>query len=109
MQLLLKINRISVITICAAVVTVSQSAYADSFTFSSIPASGNISGPAGNSVGWGFSITNYSSSDWLVTTNLIADVFFTGRQHCCSTFQISGLVKAPLNHLVFLLERAYTL
>ncbi len=77
-RVLPKISRISVITIWAAVVTVGRSAYADSFTFSPIPASGNISGPAGTTLGWGYSITNQSSSDWLVTTDLTADPFLHG-------------------------------
>lgn len=78
MQLLLKISRISVITVCAAIVMVSRSAHADSFTFSPMPANGNISGPAGSTVGWGYSIANQSSSDWLVTTDLTADPFLHG-------------------------------
>lgn len=52
------------------------SAIADEiFTFDLIPADGNVNGAAGSTVGWGYSITNQSSTDWLVTTNLVSDSF----------------------------------
>jgi hypothetical protein len=38
----------------------------DSFTFSTDPGSGTVSGDPGTTVGWGYSITNDSSTDWLV-------------------------------------------
>lgn len=53
-------------------------AIADSFTFATIPASGNLSGPAGSTVGWGYTITNDSPSLWLSTTDISADVFQFG-------------------------------
>jgi hypothetical protein len=62
-----------------AIVAGGQIALADlSFTFTAVPASGNIEGPAGSTIGWGYSITNDSSTDWLVTTNLAAGVFQNG-------------------------------
>jgi len=51
---------------------------ADSFTFDLIPGSGNVTGPAGSTVGWGYSITNDSVADWLLTTNLNSDSFADG-------------------------------
>lgn len=51
---------------------------ADSITFSLLPSDGNISGPAGSLVGWGYSITNNSSSDWFLATDLQADSFSDG-------------------------------
>jgi len=51
---------------------------ADIFDFNLIPASGGVSGPAGSTVGWGYSITNESTTDWLLTTNLNSDSFANG-------------------------------
>jgi len=48
---------------------------ADIYTFT-VPAAENVSGPAGLSLtGWGYTIHNASSSDWLVTTSLTAGAF----------------------------------
>jgi hypothetical protein len=54
------------------------SAFADSFTFKTIPAAGDVSGPAGSTVGWGYSIINNSLTNWLVTTGLNAPTFPNG-------------------------------
>lgn len=48
------------------------------YTFNVIPPSGNIIGAPGATVGWGYSITNNSSSEDLVTTALNAGSFFFG-------------------------------
>jgi len=50
----------------------------DTFAFSLIPADGNVSGPPGSTVGWGYSLTNQSVTNWLVTTGLNADSFVFG-------------------------------
>jgi hypothetical protein len=50
----------------------------DLYTFSTIPTDGNISGAPGATIGWGYSITNESTSDWLLATNLDADSFAFG-------------------------------
>lgn len=50
----------------------------DSYTFSLIPDDGNISGAPGDTIGWGYSITNDSTTDWLLATNLNADSFAYG-------------------------------
>jgi hypothetical protein len=48
---------------------------ADIYTFSVSPAE-NVSGPAGLTLtGWGYTIHNESTSNWLVTTNLSAGTF----------------------------------
>jgi hypothetical protein len=52
--------------------------YADTFTFSTIPAGGSLSAPAGSTVGWGYSVTNNSLTQWLVFTNIDADPFTHG-------------------------------
>jgi hypothetical protein len=51
--------------------------YADSFTFSTIPPSGSISGAAGSTVGWGYTVTNNSLVQWLVFNNIATDTAFT--------------------------------
>lgn len=43
------------------------------YTFSTDPASGDIQGPPGSTIGWGYSITNEDTTNWLVPTNLAAD------------------------------------
>lgn len=48
------------------------------FTFSTVPSSGDISGAPGQTIGWGYSITNENSADYLVLTNLDAGTFLNG-------------------------------
>jgi len=48
---------------------------ADVYTFDLLPASGQISGAPGSTTGWGYSITNHSSSLWLATSALTSDPF----------------------------------
>jgi hypothetical protein len=51
---------------------------ADTYSFNLIPPSGNISGPPGSTVGWGYSLDNESGTDWLVTSDLQAGSFLDG-------------------------------
>jgi hypothetical protein len=51
---------------------------ADSYTFSLIPPSGDVSGAPGSTVGWGYTLDNESTSDWLVTSDLEAGTFLDG-------------------------------
>jgi hypothetical protein len=53
-------------------------ATADTYTFSDLPSGGNIAGPAGSTIGWGYSITNDSTTEWLVTSNLTSSPFVDG-------------------------------
>lgn len=52
--------------------------FADAYTFNTIPADGNISGAPGATIGWGYSITNESATDWLLAVNLNANSFSFG-------------------------------
>jgi hypothetical protein len=75
--------RLAVILFClfcamGVVLCACPAARADSFTFSTLPANGAISGPPGSTVGWGYSISNQSTTNWLVLTGLSADVFPNG-------------------------------
>ncbi len=48
------------------------------FTFSTLPASGAISGNPGTQVGWGYQLVNTDSSNWFVPTQLSASSFSIG-------------------------------
>jgi hypothetical protein len=50
-----------------------QAATADSLIFTVTPT--DVSGPAGTTVGWGFSITNTSSTDFLDISGIDSDLF----------------------------------
>ncbi|HYR85429.1 MAG TPA: hypothetical protein VE422_15185 [Terriglobia bacterium] len=68
----LAIHLIGFVLIC------SSAAYADPFTFDTLPASGDVAGPAGSTAGWGYSVTNTSLTDWLVLTSVTAGAFLNG-------------------------------
>ncbi|HTU46851.1 MAG TPA: hypothetical protein VMF91_17425 [Bryobacteraceae bacterium] len=42
----------------------------DTFTFTTEPSPGDVAGPAGTTIGWGYSITNNSSTDYLDLTGI---------------------------------------
>jgi hypothetical protein len=63
------------IALIFAMLVGSTHTFADVYTFEAEPSNGDIQGPPGSTIGWGYSITNDSTTDWLVTTNLAADVF----------------------------------
>lgn len=46
--------------------------------FSLIPADGAVAGPPGSTVGWGYSLTNNSPTDWFMPILLNADSFANG-------------------------------
>ena len=50
-------------------------AHADSWTFTLDPVGGSISGSAGSTIGWGYTITNSSTTNWLMLSGLSADAF----------------------------------
>jgi hypothetical protein len=52
--------------------------WGDSITFDLLPLDGNVSGPAGSLVGWGYSLTNDSTDDWILATDLNSDSFSDG-------------------------------
>src|SRR4051812_14383871 len=75
----MRVGRVlSILAVAFILISHSPFAIADSFTFETIPADGNVSGPAGSTVGWGYSIINNSLSDWLETTVITAGVFQYG-------------------------------
>lgn len=52
--------------------------FAGTYTFEAIPATGGVAGLPGSTVGWGYTISNLSPTDWLVTTGLNSDPFLDG-------------------------------
>jgi hypothetical protein len=80
--------RIVVILSCAYLFLSAERLSATSFSFSLIPSSGDIAGPAGDTIGWGYFITNTSVSDWLVVTGLIADPFLNALPNVLFDFPI---------------------
>jgi|SRR5215472_10576622 len=56
-----------------ASLAVTPGARADSLTFTAIPSA--VSGPAGTTVGWGYSITNNSTTDYLDISAIDSDLF----------------------------------
>jgi hypothetical protein len=66
------------LVLVAAVLCLASPLCADSITFSLLPSDGNVSGPPGSLVGWGYSLKNDSSADWFSSTNLNSDSFSNG-------------------------------
>lgn len=66
------------VLLAALLFETAPAAFADSLQFTLIPPAGDIAGGAGSTIGWGYSITDQSSADWLVTTSLNADSFLHG-------------------------------
>lgn len=65
------------VVLAVAVLLFSVASFADDVTLTLIPASGGVSGPAGSTVGWGYTITN-NTSNWLETLSLDAGSFTDG-------------------------------
>jgi hypothetical protein len=78
----LAIQLIGLLLIC------SSAAYADPFTFDTLPGSGDVAGPAGSTVGWGYSITNTSLTNWLVLSSVNAGTFLMGTPGALFDFPI---------------------
>jgi len=72
--------------------------YADPFTFSTIPAGGNLSAAAGSTVGWGYSVTNNRLDQWLVFNTVNTDTGFANGIADASVF--NSPVVAPNSTLM---------
>jgi hypothetical protein len=65
---------LSWVSLAVGLLLTTRPSWADSLTFTVIPA--DVSGPAGTTVGWGFSITNTSTSaDYLDLSGIDSDLF----------------------------------
>ena len=60
---------------CFALTTF-PAAWADTYSFTALP--NDVAGPAGSTVGWGYTVSNESTTSWLVLTALDAAVFDQG-------------------------------
>jgi hypothetical protein len=63
---------------------------ADVWDFSLIPDTGSVTGPAGSTVGWGYSLDNESATDWLVTADVDSGAFLDGTPILIFDFPILG-------------------
>ena len=64
---------LSGVLIVAGLLACPSVAHADPFTFTLLPASGEVSGLPGATIGWGYELTNTSLTDWLVLSSLNED------------------------------------
>jgi hypothetical protein len=62
----------------AVVFCLASPLWADSITFDLLPSDGNVSGPPGSLVGWGYSLEDTDPSNWFVATDLNSDSFSNG-------------------------------
>lgn len=69
-------RRAAAALLIAGLLCVPATAQAMPFTFSLLPSSGDIAGEAGSTIGWGYSLTNDSVTDWLMLTGFSSDPFF---------------------------------
>ena len=73
--------------------------------FNRLPSDGNISGPPGSLIGWGYSLSNTDPSNWFMATDLNSDSFSNGTPTLLFDFPIlapGGLVSEafdPLNSI----------
>jgi hypothetical protein len=65
-------RKLLLLTLCLSVIPAIAD---DVYTFNLLPPDGNVAGAAGSTLGWGYSIQNKSTTDWLVTTDLTAGSF----------------------------------
>jgi hypothetical protein len=61
---------------------------ADAYTFSLLPADGSINGPAGSTIGWGYSITNNDPVFYLVPTAVNSSSFDNGTPFALFDFPV---------------------
>lgn len=70
---------LSLLLVIMAILMVSPSVYAiPDWDFDLLPTSGDVSGPPGSTVGWGYRITNPDPLNWLSIWGLSADLFLNG-------------------------------
>lgn len=72
-------RRLSLAMLLVAALSAIPVSAAQTYNFALIPNDGIIAGGAGSTIGWGYSLTNQSSTEWLVTTGLAADPLLAAR------------------------------
>ena len=63
------------VTIALGFLLAAGAARADTVTFTTVPNPGDVSGPAGSTVGWGYSITNNSTTMYLDISGIDSTLF----------------------------------
>ncbi|SPQ02049.1 conserved exported hypothetical protein [Candidatus Sulfobium mesophilum] len=91
-----------VLLICIATFSTISTGHADliidGWSFATIPESGNIAGPPGSTIGWGYTISNDDPDNWLVLIGLNADIFQQGATALIFDFPIvapGSLLSVP--------------
>jgi len=71
-------GHVSILSVLAlAVLFVTAPGLCDDISLTLIPASGNVFGPPGSTVGWGYTVTN-NTAEWIQTMNVSPDPFQNG-------------------------------
>lgn len=70
-------KRCVTLLLVAVVLLLSVSAFADDIALTLIPISDDVSGPAGSTIGWGYTITN-NTALWIQTEAVSSDAFLNG-------------------------------
>ena len=75
----MKIRHLGIVLLSVATLALCETAQAAplTWTFDTIPSGGAISGAPGQTVGWGYSISNLDPSNWLVVNSLTASSFIS--------------------------------
>ena len=91
-----RVSRSRQLMMCLAL-TAFSAAWADTYSFTALPE--DVAGPAGSTVGWGYSISNESATSWLVLTALNAGVFDQGSPE--SLFDFPNIAPGETVSVVF--------
>jgi hypothetical protein len=70
--------KLSLLSLLVGFTLAPHAARSATFTFDTLPANGVLSGAAGETLGFGYTLTNPSTTDWLVISSLDAGVFLDG-------------------------------
>jgi hypothetical protein len=97
----MKVVGILVLLVATALTAGVAHADGDSFTFSTDPGSGSISGAPGSTIGWGYSITNDSSSDWLVILAVTTTADFSNGVADGSIFDFPIIAPGETDSMAF--------
>jgi hypothetical protein len=80
---------LKLILMLGSALAVIQPASAD-VIFTLLPANGNVFGPPGSLVGWGYSLQNTDAANWFMSTGLNSDSFANGTPTLLFDFPILG-------------------
>ena len=66
-----------VLLLTMVILSLSASVLADDIALTLLPLSGDIAGPAGSTIGWGYTLTN-NTALWIQTESVSSDAFLNG-------------------------------